>query len=100
MEDRQLRPRPNSRLPVKLNDALSYDRQRVGSRHGFMGRLINKVIRPYSASADELDRRTLAAMVELAERFDDLDRTVDGMGQSVEAMEASLREDRQRRDGR
>ena len=100
MEDRQLRPRPNSRLPVKLNDALSYDRQRVGSRHGFMGRLIKKVIRPYSASADELDRRTLAAMVELAERFDDLERTVDAMGQSVEAMEAGLREDRQRRDGR
>ncbi len=96
MEDRELQPRPNARLTARLNDALSYDRQRQGMRHGAVGRLVKKVIRPYSASADELDRRMLAAMVELGERLDQLDRSVDGAEQTVEALEAVVREERQR----
>ena len=98
MEDRQLRPRPNVRLTSRLNDALSYDRQRQGVRHSALGRMINKVIRPYSASADELDRRMLAAMVELGGRLDDLDRGLDGTEQIVEALGAEVREQTTRKD--
>lgn len=94
MEDPQLRPRPNARLTARLNDALSYDRQRQGARQGLMARMVNRIIRPYTASADELDRRTLAAMVEIGERLDDIDRTVDSMEQNVEALHAQLRERR------
>ena len=92
MEERQLRPRPNVRLTAKLNDALSYDRQRQGMRQGLLGRIMNRVIRPYSATADELDRRMLAAMVELGERLDDLDRGLDSTEQTVEALAAEQRE--------
>ena len=92
MEERQLRPRPNIRLTAKLNDALSYDRQRQGMRQGLLGRIMNRLIRPYSATADELDRRMLAAMVELGERLDDLDRGLDSTEQTVEALAAEQRE--------
>jgi hypothetical protein len=60
--------------------------------------MINKVIRPYSASADELDRRMLAAMVELGGRLDDLDRGLDGTEQIVEALGAEVREQTTRKD--
>lgn len=96
MEDPLLRPRPNARLTARLNDALSYDRQRQGARQGLMARMVNRVIRPYTASADELDRRTLAAMVEIGERLDEIDRSVDSMEQNVEALGAELRETRER----
>ena len=82
-ENPTLRPRPNSRLTLKLNDALSYDRQRHDARHGLMNRVLRKLVRPYSAGADELDRKMLAAMVEMGGRLDEIQRQVDTVEQDV-----------------
>jgi glycosyltransferase involved in cell wall biosynthesis len=82
-ENPTLRPRPNSRLTMKLNDALAYDRQRHDARHGLVSRVLRKLMRPYSAGADELDRRMLAAMVELGGRLDEVQRQVDAVEQDV-----------------
>lgn len=98
MEDR-----PNPRLTARLNDALSYNRQRQEARQGLMARMVNRVIRPYTASADELGRRTLAAMVDTDEHLAEIDRRVKSMERSVKSMErnvkvlgAELRETRER----
>jgi hypothetical protein len=86
-ENPTLRPRPNSRLTLKLNDALSYDRQRHDARHGLVSRVLRKLMRPYSAGADELDRRLLAAMVEMGGRLDEIQRQVDTVEQNVREMD-------------
>ncbi len=86
-ENPTLRPRPNSRLTLKLNDALSYDRQRHDARHGLVNRVLRKLVRPYSAGADELDRKMLAAMVEMGGRLDEIQRQVDTVEQDVREMD-------------
>jgi hypothetical protein len=86
-ENPTLRPRPNSRLTMKLNDALSYDRQRHDARHGLVNRVLRKLMRPYSAGADELDRKMLAAMVEMGGRLDEIQRRVDTVEQDVREMD-------------
>jgi predicted transcriptional regulator len=72
---------------MKLNDALSYDRQRHDARHGLVNRVLRKLMRPYSAGADELDRKMLAAMVEMGGRLDEIQRRVDTVEQDVREMD-------------
>lgn len=61
--------------PAPIEDALEYDRQRRASRaSGRMGRLVGRLIRPYTASADELDQRTLDALDDVADRLQHMER--------------------------
>ena len=86
-ENSTLRARPNSRLTVKLNDALAYDRQRQDARHGLLSRGLRRAMRPYSAGADELDRRILTALVELGGRLDEIQREVDNLEHDLHEIE-------------
>ena len=87
------RPRPNSRLTQKLNDALSYDRQRQDAMHGPVKSVIRKAMRPYTAAADELDRRLLSAMVELGGRLDELAQDVRVAQQELDLLNEGARDD-------
>ena len=95
-EDLTMRPRPNSRLTLKLNDALAYDRQRHDARHGPVNRVIRKAMRPYTAGADELDRRILSAMVEMGGRLDEIAQGVKAVQQDLDTLGEVVREDAER----
>ena len=95
-DDLTMRPRPNSRLTLKLNDALAYDRQRHEARHGALNRVVRKAMRPYSAGADELDRRILSAMVEMGGRLDEIAQGVKAVQQDLDTLGEVVREDAER----
>ena len=96
-EDLTMRPRPNSRLTLKLNDALAYDRQRHDASHGTVNRVIRKAMRPYTAGADELDRRILSAMVEMGGRLDEIAQGVKAVRQDLDTLGEVVREDAEHR---
>ena len=96
-EDLTMRPRPNSRLTLKLNDALAYDRQRHDAQHGAVNRVIRKAMRPYTAGADELDRRILSAMVEMGGRLDEIAQGVKAVRQDLDTLGEVVREDAEHR---
>ena len=96
-DDLTMRPRPNSRLTLKLNDALAYDRQRHEAHHGALNRVVRKAMRPYSAGADELDRRILSAMVEMGGRLDEIAQGVKAVQQDLDTLGEVVREDAEHR---
>ena len=91
--------REKATMPLLLQDAVEYDAQRRTQRPGLFGRLVQKVLRPYSAGADEVDRRTLAAAAEAAERIRRLERRMDVTEGAVSrGSDALVRHEAQRTD--
>ena len=84
-------------FPTPLREALAYNEQRKATRTGALSRFIHRAIRPYTANADELDRRILGAEADAAERVrrielrtDELESEARRLTARAETMQDSL----------